>query len=524
MLFNICNKLSGGVLQSFVTVCLLAFCAVSCGKNPGTPPSAMDGYNSGSAWNLTVSGTSTGATLMGVGVELDPHFLSQNVTRRDGATELDWKRTVVKRCRAMEVQRYRVMLLPHWWEPSNDNSDPNVFDWSAFTFDNKEMESLYAVLDLAEETGADVTLVLWGCPISANTVANGNIGRHFLADNGTNWVTGTNDSEEFAENFVALYKYLKETKNYTCIKELTPYNEPNGNTTSFTNYVSDCKALDAKLKAEGLRDGVKLNLSDNTDNALNWLQASALSLSSQADLFNSHCYIFGYKTSNAKVISWEEENVKAAAKAGKAHFVGEFGSDQTVGATRQKDINTYKRGVLMPRLAVNFLNAGASGVSYWSLIDQYYLRNEAYAQMQQLGLWIYKNSAYQSADLGGIKGDYTCRPQYYSYGLLTRFVRKGSTVYPIQCKDDFVAATAVCSSDGKWTYIFANGSSKDVSCSLSNSMEGGLNNCDVYRYAEDELPSDDRLLSSVQELSSDGEAFHLFIPENSVLVLTQIKY
>ncbi len=518
-----CDNIKGRAIRVLVLVFLFAYCSVSCGKNPESFPSSMEGYNSDSAWDLTVSETSTGVTLMGVGVELDPHFISQNVTRRDGATLLDWKRTVVKRCRAMKVQRYRVMVLPHWWEPSNDNDDPNVFDWSAFTFDNKEMESLYAVLDLAEETGADVTLVLWGCPISANTIAGGNIGRHFLADDGTNWVTGTDDSEEFAENFVALYKYLKETGHYTCIKELTPYNEPNGNTTSFKKYVSDCKALDSKLRSEGLRDGIALNLSDNTDNALNWLKKSASELSSQADVFNSHCYIFGYKTSNSKIISWEEDNVKAALKAGKSHFVGEFGSDQTVGATRQKDINTYERGVLMPRLAVNFLNAGASGVSYWSLIDQYYLRNEAYAQMQQLGLWIYKNAAYRTEDLSGIEGDYTCRPQYYSYGLLTRFVRKGSSVFPISCKDNLVAATAVCSADGEWTYIFANGSSKDVSCSLSNPMAGGLNDCDVYRYTEDSLPSDDRMLSSTQTISSDENAFHLFIPKNSVLVLTQIK-
>ena len=43
----------------------------------------------------------------------------------------------------------------------------------------------------------------------------------------------------------------------------------------------------------------------------------------------------------------------------------------------------------MTRIAINLLNAGASGVSYWSLIDQYYGKDADYGAMQQLGLWKY---------------------------------------------------------------------------------------------------------------------------------------
>ena len=67
-----------------------------------------------------------GVQLIGNGVELDPHFLSQNVTGSDGATELDWRRTVVKRCRNIGVERYRVMLLPNWWESFNDDDNIDI--------------------------------------------------------------------------------------------------------------------------------------------------------------------------------------------------------------------------------------------------------------------------------------------------------------------------------------------------------------------------------------------------------------
>lgn len=510
-----------GVIRLMSAAAFFAL-AVSCIESEELADSTMDGFSSFGSTTMEVEG-STGVELVGLGVELDPHFLSQNVTRGDGATELDWKRTVVKRCTRMGVQRYRVMVLPNWWEPYNDDDDPDNFNWDSFTFDSKEMHSLYAVLDLAENTGADVTLVLWGCHIAANTIELGNLGRHFLADEGSNWVTGTYDTAELAESYTALVKYLKETKGYTCVKELTLYNEPDGNTTSFPNYIRDCSSLHKKLENEGLRSSVKLNLSDNIDNNRQWLVNSANNLKKEADLFNSHTYIFGYDTPNSEIVKWEKENVKAAALAGKNHFIGEFGSNQTVGATRQKDINTYERGVLMSRLVVNFLNAGAVGASYWSLIDQYYLRYEAYAQMQQLGLWIYKNNAYQAADLGGIKGDYTCRPQYYAYSTLTRFIRKGSKVYPLDTDEDLVAATAVCTAEGEWTYVIANGSDDAEDFELVNDAEGGMNECDVYQYIKGSLPQDDRLLEPVMSLKGGAEGFRLHVPANSVLVLTQIK-
>lgn len=478
---------------------------------------------------VRVPATSTGQELLGMGVELDPHFMSQNVTRNDSSKAEDWFNIVVPRVNSMDVERFRIMLQPHWWEPYNDNDDPAVTDWSKFTFDSPEVQSVCAVLDMIEALPGERTalLVSWGCPISANCVdpSTGYIGRHFLcAEDGKNWCCRCDDDEEFAENFVMFVKWLVEEKGYTCVKEITPYNEPDGGHVSDPEYyIPTCKALAARIEKEGLKDRIKLNLSDNIDIGRPFLRASTAALAEEAALFNSHTYIFGYETPNRTVLAWERRNARLANNAGKPHFVGEFGSNQCVGASRQKDINWYRRGVLIVRNAVNFLNAGAAGASYWSLIDQYYAKDQEYEQMQQLGLWRYVEEVYEPQDIAENvpSGDYSCRPQYYAYSFLTRFVRKGDYVYPLNLRDRFANGTAVKSTEGKWTYIFANGTEKDKKFSLANAYAEELGDCEYYLYSEETLPADgSQIEASATVVAVDG-LYEVALPAETVVVLRQ---
>ena len=520
-------------IRTFLLALLaLAGCSASSAEPKGDerlPESTRTpGYERNASLEVSV-GRSTGVTLVGLGVELDPHFLSQNVTRRDGAKASDWDEIVVPRIRKMGIQRFRVMLLPHWWEPVNDNGDPDVAALDRFTFESAEMQSLYKVLDVAQEMGADVTLVLWGCPTYCDLLdpAYAGVKRHFLCSSeGTNWVVEPASNEEFAESFSTVAKHLIERRGYTCIKELTPFNEPDGNIIPLERYIPLAKVLDRRLRTDGIRDKVHLNLSDNTDTRRFFLEGCARDLAQEADLFNSHTYIFGYDTPNSTVLAWEEANVAAAAKAGKNHFVGEFGSNQCVGATRQTDIDLYERGVLMARLVVNFLNAGAVGTSYWSLIDQYYGRNEPYAAMQQLGMWRYMRIAYrQDPDpnvYDRLTSDYQPRPQYYAYSLLTRFVRKGSEVYPLDLGNEFAAGAAIRTADDRWTYVIANATGQDLSFDLKNSLRGGMQPCKVYTYDERRLPDGDEQIAPSLQLENLDGTFCVGVRAHSVIVLTQL--
>ena len=100
--------------------------------------------------------------LDGMGVELDPHFLPQNVTANNGTRAEDWDSVVLRRLRLLRPAKLRVMILPEWYEPQNDDASPLTTDTARFHFDGPEMQSLYRVLDFAQAEGMRVTLTFWG--------------------------------------------------------------------------------------------------------------------------------------------------------------------------------------------------------------------------------------------------------------------------------------------------------------------------------------------------------------------------
>lgn len=504
------KKASQRNLAYCVTGVLCALSMTSCGQQ--------------AAHTTVTIGPATKTPLEAVGAELDPHFFAQNTTRNDGSKPEDWEH-VVRRVKAMDLRKLRVMVLPQWFEPLNDNNDPHITDLSKYTFDSPEMKSLYKVLDLAQEQEMDVCIVLWGCPVNVSLLdpAYAHVKTCFMSDPAKKgmWITGPTDYEEWAENYATLTEHLIGTRGYSCVKEITPMNEPDGGPLlTESEYIKMAKILDARFKRDGIRDRIRFNLSDNTDTRTFYLEACAESLGDVADVFNSHTYIFGYDTPNNLITEWEENNVAISARAGKKHLVNEFGSNQTEGTSRQRDIDRYERGVLMTRLALNFLNAGAAGVSYWSLIDQYYGRDASYQEMQQLGLWKYIKEAYKGdSTYHLIKTDYEVRPQYHAYALLTRFLKPDSRIHPIELGEEFAIGSAFLDEDGKWTYVFANATDSTKSLAVANpSIDGRFS---IYRYEESSLPDDDRMLEPTDHVKSNNGKLLIDITPHSVVLCRQ---
>jgi len=414
------------------------------------------------------------------------------------------------------------MILPEWYEPINDNEDPNRSDSTKFHFQTAVMDGLYNVLDFAQEEHIDVTLAFWGT--RSNTF--------LLPEKWPGWMMGPSNYEEWAENISVCLHYLLEKKHYTCIKEVTPVNEPDwsfvkkdGDRTAL--YIQMCTILDGRLRREGLRNKIRLSLSDNSDSGTgthHFLAASIQGLANEADIFNSHTYIFGYETPNSRILRWERENVRLTHSVGKKHFVGEYGSNQTVGATIQRDIDRYERGILMARIVINLLNAGACGGSYWSLLDQYYSKGEAMAHnnMQQLGLWRHLKEEYaKDAIYTHLHEDYQIRPQYYALGLLFHTITKGSRVFPIESGSEWIAATALKDGKSQWHYIMANPTDKEKEIQMLNPYMKGNKSFHIYLYQESSLPADDSMITTSDEIKTERGQMVLRIPPRSLMVLSE---
>ena len=461
-------------------------------------------------------GSPTGTPLQGIGVEFDPHFLTACMAKNDGARPADWDNIIVPRVKKMRPHNFRVWVLSQWFEPVNDNNDPNTTNWDALNFNTPEMQALYKELDLAEETGAEVTLVFWGA--SANTwMAGGQTG---------NWLFVPKDYNEWAENCAILAKHLIDTKHYTCVKMLTPINEPNfypGHWQRMTaeGYASVCHKIAAQLQRMGIAHKISLNLSDNIDSDVQFLKEACARTADVAGMFNTHCYKFGYENTNAEIGAWERTNVDLARAVGRKHFVGEFGSNRTVAAARQTDIDFYRRGILIDRLVLNFLNNGASGCSYWQLFDSWYSAHDSYPSMQQIGMWRYVKDAYRSEPYyHKLKYDYEPRPQYYAYSMLTCHVRPGAMTYPIATSQGNLTASAFKNTDGKWVYVFANPDDTSYTISLNNSYRSTSGTFDVYRYLAAELPYDDALLPVVGHVNGENHLQYT-VPATSIIMLKE---
>ena len=108
-----------------------------------------------------------------------------------------------------------------------------------------------------------------------------------------------------------------------------------------------------------------------------------------------------------------------------------------------------------------------------------------------MGLWAF-------ADEG-----YVCRPVYYAYSLFTRFGQNGSDIFTIESSDPNIAAFALRSPEGKWSYFVVNDSERDISVSFLNEAKfpSALNK---YVYDENNVPTDNKVIPSSGRMTPDG--------------------
>lgn len=507
-------------------VCL--FSASAC--KPKTTSESKDTANtsvpSDTEVTLTIKEDNENDTVFAVGTELDPHFFSQNVglmgtNSQTGKSweckEEDWQ-LFETRMKDMNLKRIRMMLLPSWFIIDQTNTEAGVYNWNT-----NEMNSMTKILDTAKKLDINVCVTMWG-------IDTGSAGFMRLRDGSTQWVYIPDESFEklFVDSFADCIKYLIEEKGYTNIKEVTLYNEPNSlygfpaNFSGCDDYCDLCLKMHESFDAKGIRDKVLFNLSDDARD-YTWMARTLTNLRGVIDVVNSHTYDFGDSvnvetgTSNRDMSNYQmcfengDYNLNSWLTFREGydvpHMWGEFGTQNGSGSHSTFDKHFPSRGLDIARISLNFFNMGSVGMSYWVLFSQYYNRSEANSNyIMDMGLW------------GFADEEYNCRPVYYSYSMITRFIEAGDTIFKISSSDEHIVAVAFRQGD-KWSYAIVNNGDTDKKVSFVN-MDKYPTALDRYVYDEANVPTDNQVIGKDMTIDADGRVLSDTVKARSFVIYT----
>ncbi len=170
-------------------------------------------------------------------------------------------------------------------------------------------------------------------------------------------------------------------------------------------------------------------------------------------VYGGHHYINNHELDDERFYPWFLSKLGwgagLARARGKDFIIGEFGSKQdgrTLNGVKM-DRCIYWDTPQEPLVAVQLaeaviagLNAGCYALCSWTFMD--FPDDYSKSYINKWGTFRYSGD------------DYSARPHYYAYGLLTRFFRGPATVFRVDCDDPYVRAAAV-QHHGTGTYSIA---------------------------------------------------------------------
>ena len=200
--------------------------------------------------------------------------------------------------------------------------------------------------------------------------------------------------------------------------------------------------------------------------------------------------------------------------------VGEFGptvegdAKMPIGScyyeTAYGETGTGKLGMVIAEQAMAMLNAGAKTIQKWCFADLDYSGGKL---------------NYYHGTMKGTKGNWETRSDYYSYGLMTRYIRSNSTVFKTTSSDSLIRMTAVQNNkDNKWTIVIMNRKDKLSSVTIQNKVEEGLLKYRRFIYRMDSVPQNKfgDLQSYDKVLTAKSGSFSDSLPPNSMALYTTV--
>ncbi len=268
------------------------------------------------------------------------------------------------------------------------------------------------------------------------------------------WCSAPNDVDECVENVVAGLQYLVRERGYSCVDAFTFVNEPdwtffnNDNEVKFDYYAEICRAIDARLKAVGLRDRIALDLADASTHR-GWLKQSVEALAGVADRYNAHAYIFSCEDKDypAAMGAWIGARVKTCGD--RPFSTNELGTRHYRGAYTATDVETFQRAFCVAQYALLGLNEGMTGALFWGLYDQYYYDGDDPDDGSNGGMMKTNLMAY-------VDQDWRLRPTGQAWTLVCQAAPRGARVHPGTSTDPDVDGVALVLPKGDTRVLLVN--------------------------------------------------------------------
>ena len=401
---------------------------------------------------------------------------------------------VLRHARWLGLDFIRVEFAMDMYEPEREH----------FVWDNDQMKTLYRILDHCQKNGVDVYMTMMWQGVQWN------------AHPGINRLQSSPKSvDDYAKSYAELLDYLVKTKGFTCIHWITVNNEPgmpvgwwtgpNGKPDSIMPAI---RATRKELDKRGLNN-IALCGSDGHGIYMGGFKPGDPSVGA----LSIHCY-------DGKPEDKFKEGLKFArelklpffiAEMG-TFFMGEFeGEQMAMGGPRSEAPKSYEHQIINAEKILVGLNMGVDGFNRWSFVN----RGDLDGQWQLIRTW--------NPNLWDFKKTVEPEPvPYYSFGIITRFTAKHSSVLESKSSTRNLVATALHSPKGQVTIYLLNLSEKDTLVNVNFSTPAKPLEFKIYQITKESVskPGFDLPLMGTVSINKKNPSMQVLIPGKSITTYT----